>query len=161
MSPHEQPVIVAFDGSEESQAAVRAAAELFPSRTLVVVTIWEPQLAMAMVPPADGLSGMSYAPPDYETMEIVERAQADRAHDAASAGAQMARDLGATAEPHVVPDEAHVAETIAAVAEERGAAAIVVGSRGLGRVKSRLLGSTSQGLLHHTHRPVLVVRTPE
>jgi nucleotide-binding universal stress UspA family protein len=37
----------------------------------------------------------------------------------------------------------------------------VVGSRGLGRVKARLLGSTSDGLLRSTNRPVLVVRTAE
>jgi nucleotide-binding universal stress UspA family protein len=37
----------------------------------------------------------------------------------------------------------------------------VVGSRGLGGIKARVLGSTSRKLLHDTHRPVLVVRTPE
>ena len=46
-------------------------------------------------------------------------------------------------------------------AEERDAAMIVVGSRGLGAIKARVLGSTSRKLLHDTHRPVLVVRTPE
>jgi nucleotide-binding universal stress UspA family protein len=33
-----------------------------------------------------------------------------------------------------------------------------VGSRGLGAVKARLLGSTTRRLLHESHRPVLVVR---
>jgi nucleotide-binding universal stress UspA family protein len=47
-----------------------------------------------------------------------------------------------------------------AVAEDRDARAIVVGSRGLGGFKARFLGSTSRKLLHDTHRPVLVVRTP-
>jgi nucleotide-binding universal stress UspA family protein len=28
-------------------------------------------------------------------------------------------------------------------------------------MKSRLLGSTSQGLLRHTRRPVIVVKAPE
>jgi nucleotide-binding universal stress UspA family protein len=158
MSAAERPVVVAFDGSKESEAAVRAAAELFHGRRLVVVSVWEPGLALAVTPPPDGLSGMSYAPPSPETMAMVDRAQHERADDAAQAGAALARELGADAEPHSVPDEVDIAETLAGVADERDAAALVVGSRGLGRMKARLLGSTSQGLLHHTRRPVVVVR---
>jgi nucleotide-binding universal stress UspA family protein len=59
-----------------------------------------------------------------------------------------------------VPDSADVARTLIDIAEERDARAIVVGSRGLGGIKARVLGSTSRKLLHDTHRPVLVVRTP-
>jgi nucleotide-binding universal stress UspA family protein len=77
------------------------------------------------------------------------------------AGESKARELGATAEALPVPDSANVAETLIAIAEERDAGAIVVGSRGLGGIKARMLGSTSRKLLHDTHRPVLVVRTPE
>ena len=159
MSAADRPVLVAFDGSDESQAALRAAADLLPSRLLVVVTVWEPQLAEAMVPLSDNLSGLSYVPPDPQTLAMVEDAQHEHADSTAAAGAQMARELGVTAEPHAVPDEVNIVETIAAVAERRDAAAIVVGSRGLGRVKSSLLGSTSKGLLRHTSRPVIVVRT--
>ena len=159
MTTDERPVIVAYDGSEESQAAVRAAATLFTGRTLVVVSVWEPGLAMAMTAPSpDQLSGLTYIAPNPETMATVDRLERDRAADTAEAGAALARELGATVQAHPVPDELDVAETLAGVADERDAAALVVGSRGLGRVKSRLLGSTSQGLLHHTKRPVVVVR---
>ena len=78
----------------------------------------------------------------------------------AEAGARLARELGATAEALSVPDAVNVADTLIAIAEERDARAIVVGSRGLGGIKARVLGSTSRKLLHDTHRPVLVVRTP-
>jgi nucleotide-binding universal stress UspA family protein len=158
MSADERPVVVAFDGSPESQAAVRSAAGLFGDRTLVVVSVWEPGLAIAMTAPPDGLSGLSYAPPNPETMAIIDQAQREHATEAAEAGAALARELGATAKPHPVPDELDIAETLVRVADERDAAAVVVGSRGLGRVKARLLGSTSQGLLHHSKRPVVVVR---
>ena len=161
MSTDERPVVVAYDGSPESQAAVRAAAELFRARTLVVVSVWEPGLALAMTAPPDGLSGMSYAPPTPETMAMMDDVEHNRATDTATAGAELARSLGATVEPYAVPDDRDVAETLIGVADKRDAAALVVGSRGLGRVKSRLLGSTSHGLLQHTRRPVVVVRAPE
>ena len=80
----------------ESEAAVRAAAGLFSGRTLVVVSVWEPGLAMAMTSPPDGLSGLSYGTPDPETMAIVDRAQHEHATEAAEAGAVLARELGAT-----------------------------------------------------------------
>src|SRR3954447_13237572 len=162
MSEDRAPVVVAFDGSGESDAAFRAAARLCTGRTLVVVTVWEPGLSMAMsTSAADHLSGLAYTAPDLETMAIVDEMQSEHATTTATAGARVAQELGATAEPHPVADELNAAETIVAVAEQRDAAAVVVGSRGLGRVKSRLLGSTSRGILHHTARPVLVVRAPE
>ena len=40
---------------------------------------------------------------------------------------------------------------------ERGATVLVVGSRGLTGLRSRLLGSTSHAVLRHAHLPVLVV----
>src|SRR4051795_10467332 len=161
MSPDERPVLVAYDGSPESQAAVRAGAVLMPGRPLLVVSVWEPGLAMMMTPPSDELSGLTSIPPSAETMATVDRAQRDHAADAAEAGAAIARELGAEAEPYAVPEERDIAETIAELAERRDAAAVVIGSRGLGRVKSRLLGSTSHGLLRRTQRPVLVVRDSE
>src|SRR3954468_24225664 len=126
------PVIVAFDGSPESQAAVRAAAELFADRTLVVVSVWEPGLAMALIPPTDNISGIAYSTPDPETMALVDRTQHEHASSIAEAGAQLARELGAAAEPYPAAESVDVAETIGGVADERGAAAVVVGSRGLG-----------------------------
>ncbi len=161
MSIDESPVVVAFDGSPESEAAVTAAARLFPARRLVVVSVWEPGLALALTPPTDSLSGIAYAGPDPDTMRRVDQSQHDHATDTAEAGAKLARSLGAEADAHAVAEDVDIAETIAGAAKERGAAAVVIGSRGLGRVKSRLLGSTSQGLLRHTHLPVMVVRTPE
>jgi nucleotide-binding universal stress UspA family protein len=43
------------------------------------------------------------------------------------------------------------------VADELDASVIVTGSRGLAGVRSVLLGSVSNHVLHHAHRPTLIV----
>ena len=160
MSPDQQPAVVAYDGSDEAQAAVREAARLLPGRRLVVVSVWEQGLALMLMPPTDTISGVPNMTPSPETIATTDRVQHDHAAETAAQGAEIARSLGAEAEPYPVADDVDAAETIAAEAERLDAAVIVIGSRGLGRMKSRLLGSTSQGLLRHTHRPVIVVRAP-
>ena len=160
MGSDRRSVVVAYDGSAEARAAVEEAAALFASRRLVVACVWEPGLAMAMaMAPSTDPTGIGYAAPTGEMVAAVDRAQRDHAADMAEHGVAIARELGATAEPYPVPDERDVAETLAELADELDACAIVVGSRGLGAVKSKLLGSTSAELLRRSGRPVLVVRT--
>ena len=52
-----------------------------------------------------------------------------------------------------VPDQ-----EIVRLAREIDAGMIVIGSRGLGRVKRALMGSVSDSVVRHAHCPVLVVR---
>jgi nucleotide-binding universal stress UspA family protein len=158
-APDTRPVLVAYDGSVEAQSALREAAALFGHRPLIVVSVWEPGLAAMTMAPPPGEVGMGYMP-DPTDVAAVDRAHSDHATSAAEAGASVARGLGATVEALAVPDSLDVAETLAEIAQERDAAAVVVGSRGLGAIKARLLGSTSRKLLQHTRRPVLVVRAP-
>jgi nucleotide-binding universal stress UspA family protein len=160
MTEDARPVVIAFDGSEEAQAAARAAASLFGDRALLVVSVWEPGLALAMMSSPDA-TGLGYPPPTPEQIHAVDRAQHEHAASMAQAGARLVQELGAMAEQLPVIESLDVAETVISIAEERDAAAVVVGSRGLGAVKSRLLGSTSRKVLHETRRPVLIVRAPD
>lgn len=160
MNNEAQPVIVAFDGSAEAQEAVRTAARLFGHRPLLVVTAWEPELGRALMSMSDA-PGLPYVAPNPEALAEVDRAEEEHATAAADAGARLARELGSSAESLALKEGTGIADTIAAIAADRDAAAIVVGSRGLGRVKSALLGSTSQSLIRETTRPVLIVRPPQ
>jgi nucleotide-binding universal stress UspA family protein len=160
MTEDARPVIVAFDGSRESEAAIRAAAELFSGHRLVVVSVWESGLAMAMAQVQDS-SGVGMVAPTIEEIDMVDRAQHDIAVDVAAAGARLAGELGAHAVGYPVADEADVAHTLLKIAERCDAAAIAVGSRGLGAMKARLLGSVSHALLRDGSHPVLVVRSTE
>jgi len=53
-----------------------------------------------------------------------------------------------------------VAAAMAAAADEHGAAAVVVGSRGRSAAREIILGSVAMNTLHGSHRPVLVVPGP-
>jgi nucleotide-binding universal stress UspA family protein len=158
--PAPKPILVAFDGSDAAQAAVAAAARLFSQHRLVVTSVWEPGLAVAMATTTD-TTGIGYVLPTADEMATMDRAQRDHATDAAERGARIARELGADAEAYPIPDEAKVAETLADLADQLDAEAIVVGSRGLGAFKAGLFGSTSRHLLGETRRPVLVVKAGE
>ena len=151
------PVLIAYDGSEVSRAAVRHAAELFAGRPAVLATVWEPGLAAVPVGLPDTI-GMGALPPDPETVEALDRLQREHASRVAGEGAELARSAGLAAEAQAVPDELDVAETLMGIARERGAAVVVVGSHGISGLRSRLLGSVSRKLIQHCDRPVLVVR---
>ena len=155
MAPEAAPVLIAYDGSDVSRAAVRHAAELFAGRPAVLVTVWEPGLATAIGQP--DTFGMGTLPQDPATIAEVDRAQREHASTVAGEGAEFARSLGLAAEAQAVPDEVDVADTLIGIARERGAAVVVVGSHGIG-LRRRLLGSVSRKLIEHCDRPVLVIR---
>ena len=64
------------------------------------------------------------------------------------AGVPFSREIG-TGEP---------AATLMEIAERQGCEAIVIGARGMGVVRSALLGSVSMAVLHASRWPVTVVK---
>jgi hypothetical protein len=83
MSSDDGPVLVAFDGSAESEAAVRTAVAFFQSCRLIVVTVWEPGLAAAMTSAA----GTAHRAPSAAMAASVGRVERDHVATVARAGA--------------------------------------------------------------------------
>jgi nucleotide-binding universal stress UspA family protein len=146
---NDRPVVLAYDGSEYAAHAIAVAAEFLGAHKAVVATIFSPLSSQA--PFAGGVP--VYLPEVEENLE-------QEAHATAERGAQLARDAGFDAEARSAL-QAPIWRGIIAIADEVDATAIVVGARGLSGLKSALIGSTSNGVLHHTSRPVLVVHMPE
>jgi nucleotide-binding universal stress UspA family protein len=148
-----RPVLVAYDGSGPAHAAVEAAADLFPGRPAVVVSVWESTAAAA---PAS-LIAVPAGVATHAYKELDERA---RAHAEALAGEAAARlrGLGVDASTTAPLSHGNVMSTIVSMAIELNAAVVVMGSRGRSNVSSALLGSVSSGVLHNANCPVLVVR---
>lgn len=149
-APADGPLLLCYDGSEDAQHAIQRAGHLFRGERALIVTVREPVAE---------LGSLAWA----ATAGVVDGVRGDHHHDAqgehlADEGAECARDAGLRAEPLAVKATGPVWKTILEIAARHDAAAIVLGSRGLGAVRSMLLGSVSNAIVHHTDRPVLVIR---
>jgi nucleotide-binding universal stress UspA family protein len=105
-------------------------------------------------------TGTMMMPYDPATVQAIDKASEDHARDIAEDGAQLARAGGLQAEALAVRDAADIADAILDAASEREAAAIVIGSRGLKGIKSKLMGSSSASVLGRSEKPVVVVHAP-
>ena len=144
--------LIAYDGSDDAAAAIRSAGHLLAPRPAIVAHVWDSLAALLLHTDVRGLTGgMRDA---AEELDEEDRLEAERV---AMEGAELAREAGFAAEAHALQGKPKAWPTLLAKAGEMDAAVVVIGSRGQGAVKSALFGSVSSGLLHHAHRPLLVV----
>jgi nucleotide-binding universal stress UspA family protein len=148
-------VLICYDGSEDARAAIVTAGELLGDQPATVLTVWQPFMdVLARTPSGYGVIGGVV---DAEEIDEETRAHAE---ERAEEGRRLAAEAGLNAQSRVAVEGMSVAATIIAEAEEIGAGAIIMGSRGLTGLKSRLLGSVSHDVLQHADRAVLVVPSP-
>jgi nucleotide-binding universal stress UspA family protein len=147
------PVLLAYDGSDHAKVAIERAGAVLQHGPAVVATAWTsfegaaPAALLAL--PGDMVR---------EGAQALDDAGRETAEALAAEGAELARAAGFDAEPRAVRSSGPYFAALLDVADELDARAIVAGSRGRSRIAAAVLGSVSTGLLHHTSRPVLVVR---
>jgi nucleotide-binding universal stress UspA family protein len=149
-------ILICYDGSPDSKAAIDHASELLAREPATVLTVWEPFVeVLAHTPFGFGLASTTV---DYEKIDTLARRSAE---EHAQEGAELARKAELDAQPRVRQQETTTAYAILAEAEAIEATAIVMGSRGLRGLKSLLLGSVSHAVLQHSDRTVIVVPSPD
>lgn len=147
-------ILICYDGSADAKAAIEHGAELLKGEPATVLTVWDPfPEVMARTGP-----GLALGVIDFEKIDEATRRNAKRR---ASEGAELARKAGIDAQPRTVSQDTTTASAILAEADAIGASAILIGSRGLTRLKSALLGSVSHAVIQHADLPVIVVPSPE
>jgi nucleotide-binding universal stress UspA family protein len=130
-------LVVGYDGSEASRSALDYAAARVNGGKLFVVT--------AVVPPPEWMGA-----PGWQQIVDQEHERGSKLLD--DACEQLPERIDCSKELLEGP----AAEAIVNVADVRHADEIVVGSRGLGRVRA-VLGSVSHDVLHLAECPVVVV----
>jgi nucleotide-binding universal stress UspA family protein len=146
------PVLFAYDGSDGAQRAIAEGAARLAARDGIVVAVWRSHERSA------GLGRL--AVPDSITREAIARLDAESqaaADEIATEGVDQLKAAGWAAEAVTRSTVTNVWAAVLAVARDRDASTIVVGSRGLSGLKSAVLGSVSSGLLAHSEVPVLLV----
>ena len=151
MSIFPTKILLATDGSKEAQLAATAAADLARRTGSELHLVY-----VGHTPPLYYESPGAWALDQDLRGEMAERVekgartkldeQVQRVREAGGEVAGVHTKLGR-------PDAG-----IVGLAEELGAGLIVLGSRGLGPLRSALMGSVSQSVVQHAHCPVLVVR---
>ena len=130
--------IVGADASGESHAAIEWTRQLAgPTDRIILVHVWE-------LPMVAG----------YDMVATIDPGEIERL---AAAGLDdlIERLTDQRLEPLIA--RGHAGRSLVEAADDHNAVAIIVGHRGNSRV-SLMLGSTANYVLHHTERPVVVVR---
>ena len=149
----DRPMLICYDGSEDAKHAIERAATLVGrGRQAVVVTVWQLIADTGSMVWSD-VANMS----DFVELDRAASAGGNRLADE---GARIARAAGIEAEPIAVKATGPVWRTIVEVADDNDAAVIVIGSRGHTGIRSLLLGSVSNAVVHHAHQPTLVIHLP-
>jgi nucleotide-binding universal stress UspA family protein len=148
------PVVAGFDGSEGARTALRFAATHLTRTRLLVAHAWRSPVRHSLRGHALRGSGVAKLQ-DYA--DSIDAIWGEVAADHAQEGAAYARKLGLEAEL-LTPESGHSTwRTLLKGAEQAGATALLVGSRGRGAASSTLLGSVTSGLVHAGALPVLIV----
>jgi nucleotide-binding universal stress UspA family protein len=147
MSTFPTRILLATDGSEESELAALRAVDLADAThsELHVVHVGVVSIFLKSCPGTLGYERRLYEQIEEMSRELL-RKQSWRVKVAG----------GTVAGTHLRMGEVDL--EIVALAEELGADLIVMGSRGLGGVRRALMGSVSDSVVRHAHCPVLVVR---
>jgi nucleotide-binding universal stress UspA family protein len=146
-------ILIAYDGSPASRAAVTAAGALFAPAEAIVFTVREPELhdvpgAMARVRLPDEVVRVGLAE--------IERRVAQRAQATIDDGVRLATDAGLDPTAAIGSGTRPWRE-IERASAEHAVDLVVCGTHGHPPIGRAFLGSTASSLLHHAPCPVLVI----
>jgi len=147
-------ILVPLDRSDHSRraldVAIQIAKKFYGKLTLVHIYSVAPSIIIPESPPL----AMPYAPSIYASK--FEEAARKEGNSILADGKRRAEAEKVEAE--VMLREGHTVQEIIRVTREDDYGLIVMGARGVSRIREMLLGSVTDGVMHHVDCPVLIVR---
>ena len=153
-----EKILVPLDGSDHSVRALEKAVQIAKkfSGKVTLIHAYSVSMQPIILPEPTMLSS--------PTIPILTAAEISRVVEAARAtGERILKDGEARAKAEGVVVEAlivegHAVQEIVRTAKEGNFDLIVMGARGVSHIRGLLLGSVSDGVIHHALCPVLVVK---
>ncbi len=140
-------ILLPLDGSEAALEAVRHALHLVReglNAQFVLANVQEPTYLYEMVLAPDA--------------EVLERVSGSVGAHSLEAGEALLKGAGIEFEREIASgDPAH---TLVDIVERYGCDAVIMGARGMGRLRRAMLGSVSHEMLHAAPVPVTIVKIP-
>lgn len=143
-------ILVCSDGSEGAQAAARMAVQVARKFEAAVILLHTYDLTNAYPAYAGTVWELAFNEGNMDSYAKAAR----RAMDDTTG---LIFDAAGVPYESVI-ERGHPVATITRIAREREVDLVVIGSRGLSDMQGFVLGSVSEGVLHHVHCPVLIVR---
>jgi nucleotide-binding universal stress UspA family protein len=139
------PVLLAYDGCDLAKFAIeQAGLQLAPGRDALVVCVWQP-------------ADVGFMPTSGRRFNAAQATEVQAAaEETAAHGASLAQRAGFRSQSIAV-EAAPTWKGIVAVADEREASLIVLGSHRRTGLVGHLLGSVAAAVVAHSARSVLVV----
>lgn len=140
-------IMIAVDGSGESLQAVREALHLIERglrAEVALVNVQEPASLLQLA---------------TQDSDAIATAAVEAGENLMGEAAALLNAAGVNYSMEVVLGEPGAA--LVDMAEQLDADMVMMGARGMGAVKSVIVGSVSKAVITHIGRPVLVVRAPE
>jgi nucleotide-binding universal stress UspA family protein len=150
-------ILVAVDGSEHSNTALRHAVELAEKLGSKIWLIHVYSVVVPLVPATDTLPSPTPIPAASPTLA------AKLTDDAKALGDKILNEAEQVAKGHDVPvekilKEGDVVKAVVSEAAQGGYDLVIVGHRGMSKLGELFLGAVSEGVSHKAPCPVLIVK---
>jgi nucleotide-binding universal stress UspA family protein len=151
-----QKTLVPLDGSEHSLKALEKAVQIAEKFSGKITLIHVYSVQPIMMPEPSTVTSLNIPVLTGAEVSVMIEAARKWGNKILEDGEQRIKTKNVQVEKLLV--EGHAVEEIVRVANEGNFDLIAIGARGVSHMREMLLGSVTDGVIHHAHCPVLVIK---
>ncbi|MGQ9530708.1 MAG: universal stress protein [Candidatus Bathycorpusculaceae bacterium] len=153
-----EKILVPLDGSEHSLKALEIAIQIAKNfgGKITLIHVYSVVVRPIIIPEPATLTPSGF--PVMSSAEVSRVAEAARKSGSSILADGEQRVRAAGVEVETLLKEGHTVQEIVKTAREGMFDLIVIGARGISKIRELLLGSVTDGVIHHAPCPVLVVK---